>query len=89
MCSHTPTTAPVRELGCELKALSDREFEVFELIGRGKTAKEIAHMLGISSKTVDVHRVQHPPEAATFRPIRISFAHAVRWVQANEGGKSV
>jgi len=36
--------------------LSPREREVMELLVQGKPAKEVAGLLGISSKTVDVHR---------------------------------
>jgi DNA-binding NarL/FixJ family response regulator len=36
--------------------MSLREVEVLEKIGRGKTTKEIAYSLELSSRTVDVHR---------------------------------
>lgn len=36
--------------------LTAREIEVLKLICEGKTAKEIGHDLGISSKTVEYHR---------------------------------
>jgi len=41
-----------------LQKLTDREFEIFQLIGRGKTTDEIAEQLHISPRTVDVHRGQ-------------------------------
>jgi DNA-binding NarL/FixJ family response regulator len=41
-----------------LQKLTDREFEVFRLIGQGQTTEEIARQLHISPKTVDVHRFQ-------------------------------
>lgn len=37
--------------------LSDREFEVFRLLGSGKSVTEIAHALNLSVKTVSTHRV--------------------------------
>lgn len=37
--------------------LSDREFQVFQMIGRGLSTKEIGSSLNISSKTVEVHRI--------------------------------
>ena len=59
--------------------LSDREFEVFERIGQGMTPREIAAEMGISLKTVDVHRAN--------LKTKLSLAHmsdlvgyAVRWV---------
>lgn len=36
--------------------LTDRELEVFELIGRGRSSAQIADLLHISQKTVDAHR---------------------------------
>jgi DNA-binding NarL/FixJ family response regulator len=39
-----------------LSHLSDRELEVFRLIGNGYDTRSIAVQLGISAKTVDVHR---------------------------------
>lgn len=36
--------------------LSDRELEVFELIGKGNGMAEISRLLSISVKTVEVHR---------------------------------
>jgi DNA-binding NarL/FixJ family response regulator len=39
-----------------LQRLSDRELEVFELIGRGLETKQIAHRLQLSRKTVETHR---------------------------------
>jgi DNA-binding NarL/FixJ family response regulator len=39
-----------------LHALSDREFEVFNLIGQGKRTLEIAEALHLSAKTVETHR---------------------------------
>lgn len=39
-----------------LEQLSDREFDIFQLIGRGRTTQEIAVHLRLSPKTVDTHR---------------------------------
>jgi len=39
-----------------IHALSDREFEVFSLIGQGKRTLEIAEILHLSAKTVETHR---------------------------------
>ena len=50
--------------------LTDREIEVFEQFGRGRTTQEIAQRLGLSAKTVESHRanikkklgIEHAPE---------------------------
>lgn len=39
-----------------LRRLSDRELEIFDLIGRGHTNMQIAEKLHISVRTVDAHR---------------------------------
>jgi DNA-binding NarL/FixJ family response regulator len=39
-----------------IENLSDREFEVFELLGEGLSARQIAARLHLSAKTVDAHR---------------------------------
>lgn len=38
------------------EALTDRQLEILRMIAQGLSAKEIGYALGISSKTVDVHR---------------------------------
>jgi DNA-binding NarL/FixJ family response regulator len=38
--------------------LTQRQIEVLKLIARGRASKEIAFELGLSSKTVDVHRAR-------------------------------
>ena len=39
-----------------LNTLSNREFEIFVLLARGKTVSEIAQLLNLSVKTVSTHR---------------------------------
>lgn len=39
-----------------IEQLTDREFEIYQLIGQGKDSVDIAHLLRLSRKTVDVHR---------------------------------
>jgi DNA-binding NarL/FixJ family response regulator len=45
---------PVQDDG--RKELTGRQVEILTLLARGKSSKEIAFELGLSSKTVDVHR---------------------------------
>jgi DNA-binding NarL/FixJ family response regulator len=63
-----------------IEKLSDREFEVFQLLGRGKSTKEIAQELNLSPKTVDVHR-SHLKEKLDLKDAPSLVHHAVRWVE--------
>lgn len=63
-----------------IETLTDREFEVFQLIGQGKSTRDIATQLHLSSKTVDVHR-GHLKEKLNLRDVTSLIRHAVRWVE--------
>ena len=63
-----------------IKKLTDREFEVFQLIGQGRSTRDIAKQLHLSSKTVDVHR-SHIKEKLGLTDITALVRHAVRWVE--------
>jgi DNA-binding NarL/FixJ family response regulator len=39
-----------------VEKLTDREFEVFQLVGQGKGTREVSEKLHLSVKTVEVHR---------------------------------
>jgi DNA-binding NarL/FixJ family response regulator len=83
-------TASVRALAAALipgtvarpapAALSPRQREVLNLVGRGMVAKEVARMLGISEKTVEQHKarifakLQVPNQAAA---VRFAVAHGL------------
>ena len=66
-----------------IEKLTDREFEVFQLIGQGKSTREIAKQLHISSKTVDVHR-SHIKEKLALGDVTALVRHAVRWVETQQ-----
>jgi DNA-binding NarL/FixJ family response regulator len=61
--------------------LSDREFEVFQLIGQGKGTKEIAGHLNLSVKTVEVHRA-NIKEKLNLQTATDLVRYAVRWAEA-------
>jgi DNA-binding NarL/FixJ family response regulator len=63
-----------------IERLTDREFEVFQLIGQGKSTRDIAEQLHLSSKTVDVHR-SHIKEKLELKDATALIRHAVRWVE--------
>ena len=61
--------------------LSDREFEVFQLIGRGKGTREIANHLRLSVKTVEVHRA-NIKKKLDLKTATDLVRQAVRWAEA-------
>jgi DNA-binding NarL/FixJ family response regulator len=66
-----------------IEKLSDREFEVFQLVGQGKSTKEIARQLNLSPKTVEVHR-GHIKEKLGLKDATSLVRHAVRWVETQK-----
>ena len=63
-----------------LEGLSDRELEVFQLIGQGKTMKQIADELHLSPKTIEVHR-SHIRGKLRVTSAAELVAYAARWSQ--------
>ena len=61
--------------------LTDREFEVFQLIGQGVSTREIAEQLHLSIKTVEVHRANIKEKLALKTAIEL-VRYAVRWVDS-------
>jgi len=63
--------------------LTDREFEVFQLIGQGLSAHQIGRRLSLSAKTVGTHR-QHIKQKLKVRTGPELIRHAVRWAAAQQ-----
>lgn len=64
-----------------VEKLTDREFEVFEHIGAGKSTRDIAEKLHLSVKTVEVHRL-HIKDKLAIRTAPELIRYAVRWVES-------
>lgn len=62
------------------RMLSDRQLEVFEMVGRGFDSHEIGEKLGLSAKTVDAHKanIRQKLGLASAREL---LMEAVRWVE--------
>ena len=60
--------------------LSDRELEVFRLIGLGRTTREIASELTLSVKTIESHR-EHIKKKMQLGSAAQLVQHAAQWVQ--------
>lgn len=67
-----PTEAPV-------KSLTDRELQVFEMIGRGMNTKQIATRLGLSIKTIESHRENIKGKLGLVNAIELT-REALRWI---------
>jgi len=66
-----------------LERLSDRELEVFELLGRGQKTKEIAEQLHLSVKTVQTY-CEHLKEKLLLRDATGLVRFAVQWAEAQK-----
>ena len=64
-----------------MERLTDREFEVFQLIGRGKGTKDIAETLHLSIKTVDVHRANIKMKLKLNSASEL-VRYAIRWLES-------
>lgn len=64
-----------------LQRLSDREIEVFELIGQGKNTHGIADQLNIATRTVDTHR-RHIREKLRLSDGSAVLAYAIKWIES-------
>ncbi len=60
--------------------LSDRELEVVQLIGRGRTTREIAKSLNVSIKTIESHRA-HLKEKLDLKNATELVQFCVQWVE--------
>jgi DNA-binding NarL/FixJ family response regulator len=64
-----------------IEALSDRELEVFSLIGQGHGTRPIAEKLHLSVKTIESHRA-HIKEKLNLQTATELVHHAIQWVQS-------
>jgi DNA-binding NarL/FixJ family response regulator len=61
-----------------LELLSDRELQIFEMIGRGTSTRDIAERLHLSVKTVDAHR-EHIKQKLNLTSSTELVRHAVQY----------
>jgi len=67
-----------------IERLSDREMEVFELIGHGLGTRQIATKLHLSIKTIESHRANLKVKLQA-RSATELLRHAINWVQSEKG----
>jgi DNA-binding NarL/FixJ family response regulator len=72
-----------RKTQSPIEQLTDREFDIFKLIGQGKSTKEIADQLHLSHKTVAVHR-GHIKEKLGLASASELVHQAIRWAETEQ-----
>lgn len=65
-----------------IESLSNRELEIFELIGQGLTTQQIAGKLHLSAKTVETHRTKIKMKLNLPNSVQLSRC-AFEWVREN------
>ena len=73
------TAGTPKPLGASVEALTDRELQVFELIGEGLTTRAIASRLDLSMHTIDSHREKIKAKLKLKNAAELT-RHAVQWV---------
>jgi DNA-binding NarL/FixJ family response regulator len=68
-----------------IDTLSDREMEVFQLIGNGYSTRQIAQKLGLSSKTIDSYR-EHLKLKLGLESGAELVRHAIQWARTEATG---
>jgi len=68
------------ETSSPLDALSDRQLQVFRLIGQGHTTRQIAEALNLSVKTIESHR-EHIKQKLTLETSAELSRRATQWVE--------
>lgn len=74
------------ETDSPLDALSDRELQVFRLIGRGRSTRRIAETLHLSIKTIESHR-EHIKHKLGLQTAAELAQRATQWVETGRTGK--
>jgi DNA-binding NarL/FixJ family response regulator len=65
---------------CPMGTLTNRELEIYQLIGLGHSARQIAEELHVSPKTVETHR-SHMTEKLGLKGTKELLRHAFHWAQ--------
>jgi DNA-binding NarL/FixJ family response regulator len=76
---HNGPDKPIHPTDDPVSLLTDREFEIFELIGKGHEVREISRALGVSPKTVETHRT-NIKEKLKLKNARQVTRLAVQWL---------
>lgn len=77
------TLGSTRSAPLTAEKLSDRELQIFELIGRGAATRDIAAQLKLSVHTIETHRERIRAKLALRNGTELA-RQAIRWVIENE-----
>lgn len=72
-------SSPQEHAKDEFDILSEREMEIYRLIGQGNSTQDIADMLNVSSKTVNTHR-QNIKDKLGFKNATVLIQQAYQYV---------
>jgi DNA-binding NarL/FixJ family response regulator len=81
----SPAKTPAPVMTSPLVNLTDRELEVFRLIGSGHSTRQIADELHLSVKTIESYQA-HIKEKLALRNARELVQHAIEWSVNLNGG---
>lgn len=73
-----------RKVQFPIDELTDRELEVFQMMGQGLSTEAIAGRLGLAQKTIETYR-RVCKEKLGYETIGEVLSHAVRWVRPESG----
>jgi DNA-binding NarL/FixJ family response regulator len=82
--THRFARGPAAATGHNAAVLSDRELEVFELIGQGLGTRQVCERLHLSTSTVETHRA-HIKEKLNLHTATELVRAAVEWISQRHG----
>ncbi len=74
------TKSPISSVVSEIEHLTDRELEIFSLMGQGQSTSQIAQVLKLSTNTVATHRA-HIQEKLGLESLNELLCCAAQWIQ--------
>jgi DNA-binding NarL/FixJ family response regulator len=70
-----------------IQVLSDRELEVFELIGQGKSSAEISKQLHLAAKTIETYRSRIKDKLGYKNATEMMF-QAIKWIENENSSRT-
>lgn len=80
---------PLEDAANRCLSLTNREYEVAQYLSRGNKNKTIAEKMGISPKTLDIHRANVFRKMGTKSPVRVAHIFSVGVLAAHAEEEAV